>query len=288
MAQDRIQEARSLIEQKRYSEARALLQTIDHPKALEWIQKIDDLTGGQYATPAGSNNAQTMIGVRPSAPSYEQQTMISSRPSAPEPTTHPLTSAPQPQAQVYTPVYGTNTGAAGAVSVSAEPQHKSGSVATLPLAVLGAVLGAIVGALIWAAIVYFANYEHTLMAMLVGLLAGGGAVLFTGNRRGILVQLPAMLASIGGIVLGKYLAVYAVLLKDVAESSNNSQAVINRFMAQYPLFGSDSISEFVDYMKTFELSMDEPQNLMFNVLFMGLAVFIAFSIASHNGMGRRR
>ena len=49
----KLQAARVLIEEKRYQEARALLRGVNHPTAVDWILKIDKLTGDaqRAATP---------------------------------------------------------------------------------------------------------------------------------------------------------------------------------------------------------------------------------------------
>jgi hypothetical protein len=43
VVKDRFQHARELIKQKRYDEARALLRTIDDIRALEWLDKLDQI-----------------------------------------------------------------------------------------------------------------------------------------------------------------------------------------------------------------------------------------------------
>jgi|GEM_PF-2479051 hypothetical protein len=44
MSQERLLQAKKLIQQKRYEEARKLLTTIDHPLARDWLDKLDRIT----------------------------------------------------------------------------------------------------------------------------------------------------------------------------------------------------------------------------------------------------
>lgn len=49
---EKMQQARQLIQQKRYDEARVILRTVDHDKAYEWLDKIDAIQGKQKSIPA--------------------------------------------------------------------------------------------------------------------------------------------------------------------------------------------------------------------------------------------
>ncbi len=49
MSREKMLRARELIELRRYDEAYELLEEVDHPKALEWMAKIEQLTGGRAA-----------------------------------------------------------------------------------------------------------------------------------------------------------------------------------------------------------------------------------------------
>lgn len=43
MAKEKMVEAKSLIQQKRYNEARAILRSVNHPTAMKWLAKLDDI-----------------------------------------------------------------------------------------------------------------------------------------------------------------------------------------------------------------------------------------------------
>ena len=66
---DKLQEAKQLIQQKKYDEARQLLRTVNHPTAQKWLAKLDELPkAGQakQATSAKDNangNTTLILGV---------------------------------------------------------------------------------------------------------------------------------------------------------------------------------------------------------------------------------
>src|SRR5262245_30993554 len=41
MLKEQFEEAKALIQAKKYGEARSLLETINHPRAQEWLQKLE-------------------------------------------------------------------------------------------------------------------------------------------------------------------------------------------------------------------------------------------------------
>jgi len=91
-----------------------------------------------------------------------------------------------------------------------EPRPSAGS---LLLSVIGASLGAGLGALIWFAVEYFLELQVGYVAILVGALAGGGAVLL-GRRSGVAVGAIAAAAGVVGILAGSYLTYLVVLQSD--------------------------------------------------------------------------
>lgn len=72
------------------------------------------------------------------------------------------------------------------------------------LSALYAFLAAIIGGIIWAVIVVITNYELGLIAWGIGGLAGYAVVLPAKNAVGKKHQVVAVIASLIGIILGKY------------------------------------------------------------------------------------
>ncbi|MDO8588189.1 MAG: hypothetical protein Q7T82_14270 [Armatimonadota bacterium] len=79
---------------------------------------------------------------------------------------------------------------------------------------VGGALGAAIGGTAWGLIVKYTHFEIGYMAWGIGLLCGFGVVIFSGGRKGLPLQLIAVLAAIAGIVAGKY-ATFYLELKDV-------------------------------------------------------------------------
>ncbi len=75
----------------------------------------------------------------------------------------------------------------------------------LPLAMLGAVLASVVGGIIWALIAIVTNYEIGFVAVGVGFLAGFAVVKLSGGKKGVQLQVAAVIASLIGIIIGKYI-----------------------------------------------------------------------------------
>ncbi|WP_234414341.1 hypothetical protein [Paenibacillus sp. CAA11] len=81
------------------------------------------------------------------------------------------------------------------------------------LCILGALVAAIIGGFIWAGIAITTNYELGIIAWLIGGLTGF-AVFFTSNKRAsAATQLIAVIASLIGIILGKYF-IFSYFLMD--------------------------------------------------------------------------
>lgn len=76
---------------------------------------------------------------------------------------------------------------------------------------VGGILAAIVSGAIWALIVRLTEYEIGFMAWGLGVVVGAAVVMFARGRRGLGLQIVAVLASIFGIVVGKYLILVYLL-----------------------------------------------------------------------------
>ena len=97
------------------------------------------------------------------------------------------------------------------------PMHEAADLASILPAVIGGVLAAVIGGLIWAAIAITTGYEIGYVAWAIGGLAGIGVVLFAKGKKGVPLQIVAVLASVLGIVIGKYGAFFHFLKEVVAE-----------------------------------------------------------------------
>jgi len=74
----------------------------------------------------------------------------------------------------------------------------------IALPILGALLSAVVGGVVWAAIVAWTNYELGIVAWAIGGLAGYAVANLANKQVSAAHQVIAVLASLIGILLGKY------------------------------------------------------------------------------------
>jgi fucose permease len=102
------------------------------------------------------------------------------------------------------------------------------------LPILGALLAAIIGGAIWAVIAVVTDYELGLIAWGIGGLAGYAVVLFSNRQTSQIHQIIAVIASLIGILLGKYF-IFSYIINDGFEGVFNSE-IINLF--------KDNISDF--------------------------------------------
>jgi hypothetical protein len=269
MAQDQMMRAKELIQQQRYGEARAILVNVDHPTAREWIAKIDNIT-------AQAQTAQTPI---PAANPYGQQQPMSAgygiqQPMSTHPTAQPNYNYPpaQPMAAGYP---------ATAQPMAAGYEDKPLNALSIPLALIGGIFGALLGGAIWAAIVYVTDYQLGYAAMGVGALAGFFAVLFSGGRRGIPIQIIAVLTGLLGVGIGKYAADYLIGIRSAsAQIGQDMGQVLQQALKDFPPFSPEVARlVFLDIQETLQ-----PIDLLFVVL----AIFAAWRIASGRGRTARR
>jgi hypothetical protein len=69
---------------------------------------------------------------------------------------------------------------------------------------IGGLLAAIIGGVLWGIITIATNKEYGIAAIGIGFLAGGGVLLFSGRKKGMPLQIIACVASVLGILVGKY------------------------------------------------------------------------------------
>jgi hypothetical protein len=114
----------------------------------------------------------------------------------------------------------------------AEQERYTGSA--LGPGIAGGLVAAIVGGFLWGLIVILTEYEIGIVAWGIGFLAGFGVVRFAGGAKGTPLQVVAVISSLLGIVIGKYIS-YAYFFK---------QAVGDRFNVDISYFDSEIFRAF--------------------------------------------
>lgn len=85
----------------------------------------------------------------------------------------------------------------------------------VPIAVVGGLIGSVIGAIIWAAIGIVTGYSIGYVAIGVGWLAGMGAFVASGQKRGMSIQVIGVLSSLFGLLLGKVIMVDFFLVRSL-------------------------------------------------------------------------
>ena len=76
------------------------------------------------------------------------------------------------------------------------------------LGLLAALVAAVAGGVAWSLVVKWTDYEIGILALAIGFLAGTAAALVAAEARGLPLQAGAVIASLVGILVGKYLTYY--------------------------------------------------------------------------------
>ncbi len=127
-------------------------------------------------------------------------------------------------------------------------------------AAVGAVGGALLGAAVWTLVVVFTHFQVGIVAILIGWLAGTGAVRFAGGKRGR----PLQWIAAGATVLAFILSLYAV-----------NAAMFNHAMAttgdprRFPVIPRDPAAFLPVAFAGFGI---------FDVVFLAIAVWQAWSL----------
>jgi len=100
--------------------------------------------------------------------------------------------------------------------------------------IAGGLVAAVVGGFLWGLIVILTEYEIGIAAWGMGFLAGFAVVRFAGGAKGTPLGIVAVVSSLLGIVLGKYIS-YAYFFK---------QAVEDRFNVEISYFDSEIFRAF--------------------------------------------
>lgn len=136
-------------------------------------------------------------------------------------------------------------------------------------AVLGGLGAAVLGGIAWGLITVYTGYELGIAAWAMGWLCGWAVLKMTGGKKGVQAQVVAILSSILGILIGKYIAFFNYLSEVALEDYGEEAA------GEISLFSWATVEEF------FRLLWDmlEP----FDFLFVAAAVYTAWSMT--RGLG---
>ncbi|PZT52410.1 hypothetical protein DN757_27585 [Paenibacillus silvae] len=118
--------------------------------------------------------------------------------------------------------------------------------------IIGGLIAAILGGVVWAAVAAMTEYEVGLIAILAGVLCGYAVVLFSNKQIATVHKIIAVVLSLIGILLGKYLTVVYFTAQLYTDMS-----MMNL------VFNGEMISAFVE---TFTEYFSEPIDLLFVVL----------------------
>jgi hypothetical protein len=149
----------------------------------------------------------------------------------------------------------------------AKKEHYTGSA--LGPGIAGGLIAAVVGGFLWGLIVILSEYEIGIAAWGIGFLAGFGVVRFAGGAKGTPLQVVAVVSSLLGIVLGKYIS-YAYFFK---------QAVSDRFDVDISYFDSDIFRAFRENLGDVFGGFD--------LIWAGLAVVTAWQLTRPSGVMSR-
>ncbi len=143
-----------------------------------------------------------------------------------------------------------------------EAEKEQFSCGSLVIASAAGLVAAIVGGIIWGLIVIATDYEIGYMATGIGLLSGF-AVLFFTEKKGLPLQIIAVVSALAGILVGKYFTFYSIV-KDL---------LIDEYGAV-----AESISIFDGEMfRLFFLSISDIAS-PYDILWIVLAVIAAWRI----------
>jgi len=155
----------------------------------------------------------------------------------------------------------------GAIEVAEQQQFTSEAI--LPV-LIGAVLAAIISGFIWGWIVAATEYEIGFMALGVGAITGYAVVLFSKGKRGTPLQIIAVLASILGIIIGKYFIFLNILKEEVTKEYGAEVA------ANIPVISGDTIDFFFENLELLVSGFD--------IVWIILAVITAWGIPKGIGI----
>lgn len=137
-------------------------------------------------------------------------------------------------------------------------------------ALIGAILASLIGGIIWGLIVIATNYEIGYMAWGMGWLAGFAVVKLSKGKKGFPFQVIAVLSSLFGITVGKYVTFYHFLKQAIIkEYGAEAEAVVT-------IFSGAVLQDFMDAIGSLLNGYD--------LLWVALAVMTAWKIPKGIGI----
>ncbi|HLM92768.1 MAG TPA: hypothetical protein VK273_03040 [Gaiellaceae bacterium] len=149
----------------------------------------------------------------------------------------------------------------------AEEERYTGSA--LGPGIAGGLVAAVVGGFLWGLIVILSEYEIGIAAWGIGFLAGFAVVRFAGGAKGMPLQVVAVVSSLLGIIIGKYIS-YAYFFK---------QAVSDRFDVDISYLDSEIFRAFRENLTDVFGGFD--------LLWAALAVMTAWRLTRPSGLMSR-
>lgn len=137
-------------------------------------------------------------------------------------------------------------------------------------ALLGGLIAAVIGGAVWGGIAIWTGYEVGYVAWGVGLLCGMGVVMMSQGKRGMPLQAVAVVSSVLGIVIGKYMSFFDVV-KGITAEERGAEAV-----ATMSMFSMEMVQFFAENITALAGGYD--------LLWIGLAVYTAWSIPKASGL----
>ena len=157
------------------------------------------------------------------------------------------------------------------VRVADEEQFAMSSI--IP-ALVGGFLAAVIGGVIWGWLVIATEYEFGIIAWGIGGLTGFAVVLFSKGRKGVPLQVIAILSSVLGIAIGKYFTFFHFLKEAVAKEHGQEVA------SDISIFSERAIQFFIENIGSIVSGYD--------ILWVILAVITAWRIPKGIGINLPR
>ena len=145
-------------------------------------------------------------------------------------------------------------------------RHQQFTSASWQPAIVGGLGAAIIGGIIWSLIMIYTGYEAGLVAWGLGWFTGWAVVKLTGGKKGIQAQAVAVICSLIGIFLGKYISFYHFLSTQQGETSG----------AEISFFSMALLQQFFEHIKGLVQPLD--------LLFFGAAVYTAWTLTRGLGL----
>ena len=112
----------------------------------------------------------------------------------------------------------------------------------VPQALLLGLLAAVVGCVLWYAIVVITNYELGIVAIAIGWLVGTAVMFGAGRKRGLILQIMAVLITLVALLFSEYLIVRHFAVKHLTEQGYTDPTAIQLQAIPLALQGKDLLA----------------------------------------------